>query len=142
MLTVVGLVWDFLKSYWKLILIALVIGAILWAVHYVYASIEQIGYTKGEAAGEAVKQKIIDQMTDQQNAQNLANNKKISQLESQSQVDAKAINDLQLQVQQKRTSVITKYVQANPSASKQCGFDQGAVQTINQLIQVDPSIVQ
>lgn len=103
------------------------------------------GYTEGNTAGYQTawntQQQTINKMQNDQNTQNTANNNKIAKLEQQSATDAQSIAQLQQQLQEKRTTVITKYVKANPQSSQTCGFDAPMVQAINQLIEADPSIV-
>lgn len=103
------------------------------------------GYTSGHNDGYQTawntQQVTINKMVTAENAQAEANNKAISDVESQSFAAAFQNKALQVQLEEKRQTVVKNYVQANPVSSQACGFDVPMVQAINELIQADPSIV-
>lgn len=114
---------------------ALAVLAVLFGVYELGSS---HGHTAGYKEAWDTQQKTINDMVTRQNAENQAFNDKITALEKASTAAANTIDDLQKQVQAKRTEVITKYVQMNPETSKTCGIDTSMAQTINAIIGADP----
>lgn len=121
----------------KYVLPILAVAGILFGVY-------EYGHSKGYDAGHQIawdtQQKTINGMVDKENAQAEANNKAIASVEADSFKYATDNKNLQAQLDTKRTTVVTQYVQANPQSASSCGLDVPLVQAINQLIQADPAI--
>lgn len=109
-----------------------------------YEAGQKQGFTQGAKSrdGEVAdlkdnvgrKDATIKQLTDAENKRRDEANKRIDELEKQSQASATTIADLQKQLKKQRDDIITSYITKYPTIATQCGLSQPTVETINSLL--------
>ncbi len=108
-----------------------IVAIIAYAGYRGYMWIYDRGYTGGVAAQTAIDKPILDKYA----AEDADRNKKLAALETQSQVDAAKITDLQSKLTSVKTTVITKYIKSNPGVAKQCGLSKPTTDAYNSFLQ-------
>jgi hypothetical protein len=120
----------------KYVLIGIAVIAALTGVYFYGSS---TGYTKGHDAGYTTawntQQDAINKLVTAQNAETAAQNTKISALELSIDTAQQQIAAAVASASEARSTVITRYVQANPTVAKACGWQPATVQTINQILE-------
>jgi len=104
----------------------------------VYEKGESTGHTEGYTDGYKIawdtQQKAINNTVAQQNLETKQQDLKISGIEFGSMVAQSQVTKELAKAQTVRTSVITRYVQANPKAAQSCGWTPQTAQAINQIL--------
>lgn len=100
---------------------------------------KSVGHTAGYTEAWDAQQKTIQAMVYKDNAQTEAQNKKITDLETNAAKDASDLFAANAAAATTRATIITKYEKANPVVAASCGWDIPTVDAINDVIESDPN---
>jgi hypothetical protein len=93
------------------------------------------GYTDGYKIAWNAQQLAINKMVTAQNLENTTQNLKISGFEFGSMVAQAQVTKEVAQAKAARTTIIKRYIAANPTSAKACGWTPQTATAINQIIQ-------
>ncbi|QRE00076.1 hypothetical protein [Burkholderia phage BCSR5] len=123
---------------WKYLAGAAAVAALLFGVYeWGHSSGYEDGYPKGQKSRDKEVQGFKDQLQARdrdENQRREADNKKISDLELQSQNAASANRALQKLLEAKQSTIITQYVKDNPQQATTCAITPATVKAANALL--------
>lgn len=101
--------------------------------HFTYPSAYEKGARSRDKEVSDLKQQVT--LRDEKANQDAEDfNHKIEQLQQDSQAKAEQVRQIEEQLKVKQQTVITKYVQHNPTSANACGLDLPTVKAINETL--------